>query len=94
MADTNKVNDVLGSFRDWARPWEYIGASLARQGLQGAEIELINEIWAEATEAKYWVEPSFQISDELINERLRTTYPWLSTGAIDALIRGASYVWK
>lgn len=94
MADTNRVNIVLGSFREWGRPWEYIDAVLGQQGLQNAEVQLINELWTVAIDAKHWAGPSFQTSDELIRQRLRVTYPWLCTSAIDSLIRGASYVWK
>jgi hypothetical protein len=94
MADTSRVNDVLGDFREWGQPWEYIHAVLARQGLKSSEIQIINELWGEVTDAKHWVEPSFQTSDELIRQKLGSTYPWLSKGAVDSLIRGASYVWK
>jgi hypothetical protein len=94
MADTSRLNDVLESFREWGRPWDYILAVLAKQGLQSSEIRLINELWTEATDATYWLEPSFKTSDELIRQKLKVTYPWLSTGAVDSLIRGASYVWK
>ena len=94
MADTIRVNDVLVDFHEWGRPWEYIHTVLAHQGLQIDEIQLINELWAEAIDAKYWVQPSFQTSDELIRQKLGITYSWLSRGAIDSLIRGASYVWR
>ncbi len=44
MADTNKVNDVLGRFRGWARPWEYIHTSSVQQGLRSAKIHLISVV--------------------------------------------------
>jgi hypothetical protein len=94
MADTGRVNEVLRNFHEWAMPWRYIHVVLAQRGLQSPEIQLINELWAEATDAKHWVEPSFQTSDELIRQKFGATYPWLGTPSIDSLIRGASYVWK
>jgi hypothetical protein len=60
MADTSRLNDVLESFREWGRPWDYILAVLAKQGLQSSVIRLIIELWTEATDATYWLEPSFK----------------------------------
>lgn len=94
MTDMSRVNDVLGDFREWGRPWEHIHAVLVHHGLKSSEIQIINELWAEVADAKHWVEPSFQTSDELIRQALESTYPWLSKAAIGSLIRGASYVWK
>jgi hypothetical protein len=94
MADIGQVNQVLGGFQEWGRPWEYIQTALGRQGLQGLEIQLIDELWAEATDAKHWLQPSFQSSNESIRKKLAVTHPWLSTEAIGSLIRGASYEWK
>jgi hypothetical protein len=94
MADRSRVNDVLGGFHEWGRPWEYIHAVLVHRGLESSDIQTINELWAEVTDAKYWLEPSFQTSDALIRQELERAYPWLSKGAVDSLIRGASYVWK
>ena len=85
---------MLMDFHEWGKPWTYISAVLAQQGFGRPEIELINELWAEVTNAKHWVEPSFRTSDELIREKLETAYAWLSKAAVDSLIRGASYVWK
>ena len=94
MADKTRVTLVLEDFPDWGRPWDYVCAALAHEGLEAPEIQLINELWAEVTDAKHWVAASFQTADELIRQKLGTTYPWLTKGAIDSLIRGASYVWK
>lgn len=58
------------------------------------EIQLIEELWTEVTEAKHWQKLSFQLSDESIRNKLAVTYPWLKTNAIDSLIRAAAYVWK
>lgn len=94
MADRTRVTLVLEDFHDWGRPWDYVRAALAHKGLEAPEIQLINELWAEVTDAKHWVAPSFQTADGLIRQKLGTTYPWLTKDAIDSLIRGASYVWK
>lgn len=84
----------LGAFTSGGRPWEYIHAVLVHQGLESSDIQTINELWAEVTDAKYWREPRFQTSDALIRQELERTYPWLSKRAVDSLIRGASYEWK
>lgn len=89
-----RINDVLADFHDWGRPWEFIRAVLAHQGLQQSEIATINALWTTATDAKYWVEPSLKTAEELIREKLRNAYPWLNKRATDSLIRGASYIWK
>ena len=94
MTDTDKVSNTLCGFCEWGRPWSYIDAVLGQQYLQSDDIQIIKQLRAESTNAKYWVQADLQTSDALIRQKLRMTYPWLSTGAIDALIRGASYVWK
>lgn len=94
MADVTRVTHVLEDFQDWGRPWDYVHAALAHEGLEAHEIQLINKLWAEVTDAEHWVAPGFQTADALIRKKLATTYPWLPKGAIDSLIRGASYVWK
>lgn len=94
MADISEVSSALGSFEDWSHPWKFIHAVRAHPGLRSAEIELINELWAETTDAKHWMEPDLQTRDVSIRQTLRVAYPWLCTEAIDALMRGASYVWK
>jgi hypothetical protein len=94
MTEKMRVNNVLGKFRDWAQPWTYRQATLAEQALSQAEIQLVNEIWAEVNDAKYWVAPSLKTGSELAREGLRTLYPWLDNDAVENLIRGASYEWK
>jgi hypothetical protein len=94
MADIRRVTHVLEDFHDWGRPWDYIHAALAHEGLDTSEIQLINELWAEVTAAKYWVAASFQTADGIIRPQLSTLHPWLTKSAIDSLIRAASYEWK
>lgn len=94
MANVDRMRRALESFRQWEQPWKYIEAVLAYRELQDDEIQLISEIWAEATNAKSWAQPSVLACEELVRQKLIGSYSWLSTSAIDSLIRAACYEWK
>lgn len=90
----DKVNEALKVFSDWTLPWTYAREVLSKAGLTGEEVRVVEAIWKEANEAKHWVEPSFRTGPELVRQELQNSYPWLDAGAIDSVIRGASYQWK
>lgn len=94
MDNVDHVSRALESFDQWAQPWKYIDTVLAHQELQDAETQLINKIWAEATSPKFWTGPSMRACEELVRHELIGSYSWLSTNAIDSLVRAASYEWK
>ncbi len=94
MADMRRVNEILGSFHEWERPWEYIHKVLATPGIPNSEMQLIKDIWAEATDAEHWAGPGPKASHELVRQKLGSTYPSLDGHAVDSVIRAASYDWK
>lgn len=93
-ASKEKINEALKAFSGWARPWTFINEVISKAGLTAEEVGMVEAVWKEANEVKYWVEPSFRTGPELVREGLQKSYPWLDSGAIEGLIRGASYQWK
>lgn len=45
MSDVTRVTHVLEDFHDCERPWDYVHAALAYEGLEAPEIQLITELW-------------------------------------------------
>ena len=94
MADFKLVNEAIGGFNAWEQPWTFMPAVLAQEQLDSVARQVIGALWAEVTDAKYWVNPGFDATAALIRRQLGVTYPWLHADAVDALIRGASYTWR
>lgn len=94
MSGNQQVNQILEEFSGWSKPWTYIRETLATRGLSAPESRLVKEIWEEANASVHWVESGFQSGQELVHCALKRKYPWLSDGAIQNLVRGASYMWK
>jgi hypothetical protein len=74
MTEQQIVIAALSRFSDWAEPGTYIPRVLAEPSLDEVSKRVVSEIWEEANDPKYWVEPSFNSAPELLRQGLRTSY--------------------
>jgi len=92
--DAQIINNALSHYKNWSIPWEYISDVRSYPGLDENSMQEIEKIWSEVNNEEIWVYPSDKAGVELAQNRLKTSYPWLSGKAIENLIKGASYNWR
>lgn len=88
------MNAALESFCHWEQPWKYIDTVVTNAALQDDEVEVVNTLWREATRAEHWSAPGTRRPRSGYAAICPHAHPWLSTGAINAFVRAASYDWK
>lgn len=94
MTDTAKINAALEGFADWASPGKFIDAVVADLSLNAYAVDLLKQVWAEATHERHWTSADLESCRRIAEIAIRSKFSWLTKQASENVTRAASYLWR
>ena len=89
-----QISEAAVAYSDWSQPWRFVQAISSYEHLSRSDKELVSHVWEEAVRAMHWQSSDLAVGAEAARAAVTRCFPSLSTEAIRAFVRAASYQWR
>lgn len=90
----NLLNSAIEGFTNWQQPWTFFEVIQQTTSLNKDALATWQRIWGLVCQAEHWQSEDANQCTNLARDALQRTFPWLSTLAIEYIIKAASYEWR